>query len=355
MTGIKRSPRDFSVQDLDRELIARGSRIPAGKRLDFKDIEGTHARGEMMQAAEKLYHTGTPIPLNPALSHIDSRELSRALVIKIRELEYKKALRGAGMRMDMYQVACPDIKRNARAVASIWVEDNISNNGRVSFLRHKKYGESFNLCRGEPYYHQPIAGCRLCTGFLVEKDVIATAGHCADWGSVKALRFVFGYQMKDAGCPRTQVPDDDVYKGIKIIQRVYEPMGSGADWALVKLDREVCGRETLPLAKTDICPDTSVYVLGHPCGLPLKYVPGEPVKKVESAYFAADLSIYGGNSGSPVFDSQTNEVVGIVVRGDQQDFRWTGNGWISIHYPDPGFESTPPECTKVSMFGKYCQ
>ena len=355
MTRIKRSPRDFSIEELDRELVARGAATAAAGRYTFDDVIGTPARGEIMAQMEKLYQAENVPPLNQALSHVSILQVAEALILKIREIENEKAIRGDGIRLDMYEIDNPHIKRNARGVVSIWMKDNIQDNRNGYFsLGHKQFGKSFNLHRSEPYYRQPIAEGRLCTGFLVKENVIATAGHCADEGNVKALRFVFGYEMKGSRSPVTQVPSQDVYCGEEIINRIYDPKRSGADWALVKLDRKVTGRETVTLAKTDIRRNKPVYILGHPCGLPLKYVPEEPVKAVDRAFFAAELSVYGGNSGSPVFSGETHEVVGIVVRGEQQDFRWTGKGWISIRYPGSGLKSSIPQCTKVSEFSKHC-
>ena len=58
-----------------------------------------------------------------------------------------------------------------------------------------------------------------------------------------------------------------------------------------------------------------VYVIGHPCGLPLKYVPDAEVRENAAAsFFVANLDTYGGNSGSPVFNAQNNKVEGILVR-----------------------------------------
>jgi hypothetical protein len=358
MTGIKRSPDDFSIEELDRELIARGAEVAAEERYSFRDIEGTPARSDIMAQTEKLYQPDNTPPFNDALSHVSIPQLVRTLLLKIKELEAERANRGQGIRMDMHEINNHHIKRNARSVVSIWMKDNIQDNHNGYFsLQWKPFGKSFNLHRSEPYYKQPIAEGRLCTGFLVGRDVIATAGHCADEGNVKALRFVFGYEMKGSHSPVTQVPDQDIYKGETILQRVYDPTGSGADWALVKLDRNVTGREIVTLAETDIRRDNPVYVLGHPCGLPLKYVPDEPVKAVDRAraFFAAELTVYGGNSGSPVFSSDTHEVVGIVVRGEHQDFRWTGKGWISIRYSGSELKSGIPQCTKVSEFSKYCR
>jgi hypothetical protein len=356
MTGIKRSAGDFSIDELDRELIARGARVAVKESSKFDDREGTPARDEIMEYTRKLYQPDNRTPLNLALSHVSTELLVKTIILKIREVENNKAKRGQGIRKDMYEISNLNIKQNARAVVSIWKNESIIDNHNGSFtLRHKRYGKSFNLHRSEPYYKQPVAvGC-LCTGFLVREDVIATAGHCADQSNVKALRFVFGYEMKGSRHPVTQVPMQDIYNGEEIIRRVYDPRGSGADWALVKLDRKVTGRKIVKLANTDIQCYKPVYVLGHPCGLPLKYVSDEPVKEIKQAFFSAELTIYGGNSGSPVFSSDIHEVVGIVVRGDMQDFRWTGKGWLSIRYPNSKLKSIAPQCTRVSQFIKYCR
>ncbi len=347
---------DFSIPELDKELLARGARLTPDEQPSFNGIPGTPARENIMAQIEELYlPENAPLP-NDALSHVTLWQLAEALFLKIREEEHKKALRGEGLRLDMYEISDPHIQRNARAVASIWMKENVKNTGNNLFaLQYQPYGKSFNLCLCEPYYHQPIVAGRLCTGFLIKPDVIATAGHCADEKNVKNLCFVFGYEMKQADYPVTQVPDRDIYHGVEILQRVYNPMGNGTDWALVKLDRNVSNRETLSLATTDIHPSQGVYVLGYPSGLPLKYIPEEPVNTMKETFFSAELSVYSGNSGSPVFCKDSHQVVGIVVRGDQQDFRWTGKGWMSIRYPNSMIKSNAPQCTKVSQFLSFCR
>jgi len=169
----------------------------------------------------------------------------------------------------------------------------------------------------EDHHDQPIAAGHFCTGFLVKPDVTATAAHFAHEGNAGNLRFVFGYHMSDGDTPVTQVPKDNVYAGTGILKRVYDRQ-SGSDWALVKLDRPVRHWNTAVLSRRDIRKGEPVYVLGHPCGLPLKYVPGAPVTQIHADYFSAELTIYGGNSGSPVFNS-AHELVGMVVRGDVQN------------------------------------
>ncbi len=273
-----------------------------------------------------------------------------------RKVKGRKGIWGIDNRMDFYAITDEKIKKNADSIAAIFLEDNLVKKEKgFSTLKHKNYGKTFNLCDFEPFYNQPIAAGRLCTGFLVKDDMIATAGHCADENSAAELRIVFGFKMLGLSTPVAWIPNENIYKGIKIIHRVYDPKGKGPDWELIKLDRKVEGHAVVKLSEKPIVLDQPVYILGHPCGLPLKYSSGAQVRDITDTCFAADLNVYCGNSGSPVFDCKTHEVIGIVVRGDTQDFRWTGKGWLSVIYPNSDIRSQEPRCTRVSEFLHYCR
>ena len=94
-------------------------------------------------------------------------------------------------------------------------------------------------------------------------------------------------------------------------------------------------------------------MIGHPCGLPLKCAPGASIDDFTDNYFRADLDVYSGNSGSPVFCAETHELIGIVSRGKPADFRWTGTCWITMRYPKTGPDYKGAQCTRVLEFGKY--
>lgn len=370
---------ELSVEDIDRELIARGARIPEQERFNFTDKDGTSGRDTIMRQVKALYDSDKSTSLDPALRDFSTENLIKKLLPKI-EKKIKRGIWGKDNRMDFYQLEEIEkssrqrrisqieesgdskikeigaIKKNSDCVSSICIRESlIDDQNGFSILKVKNYGETFNLCQYEPFWNQPIAVGRLCTGFLVKEDVIVTAGHCACENNVTDLCFVFGYKMLDSSTSVIEIPQKNIYKGVKIIHRVYDPMGSGADWALIKLDRKVLGQSVVKLSEKAICRNQPLYILGHPCGLPLKYTSGAQVRDITDTCFAADLNVYCGNSGSPVFDSETHEVIGIVVRGDSRDFRWTGNGWISIIYPKSDIHSQEPQCTRVSEFINFCQ
>ncbi len=354
-----KSVMECSVEELDRELIARGARISPAKRFKFRDREGTPERVEIMAQLKEFYETMSLSPRED-LRHLGTLDLAKTLMFKTGKviIEGGRGIWNDDNRKDYYQIENEQVIKNANCVAAICQKDDLIDDDRgFSRLKTKKFGEVFNLSSTEPFYDQPIAAGRLCTGFLVKKDIIATADHCIHGIPLSQLRFLFGFKMSDASTPETRVPNENIYTGVEIIQSAYKRMdtgGNGSDWALVRLDHDVVGHSVVTFPHVEISCNQPVYVIGHPCGLPLKYAAGATVQEIESAYFSADLDVFSGNSGSPVFDGNTHELVGIVVQGDNRDFRWTGKEWMSVIYPDPVFKSKKAHCTRFSEFGKYC-
>jgi hypothetical protein len=361
MTHIKKSPNDYSeysVAELDRELIVRGAQIPEAKRFEFRDTMAPPERETIMRQVKSIYDAAASLSPNEALSHISTELLVKILLFKTGRIEIDdlKGTWGKDSRKDFFEIEDEQVKENTGSIAAICLKDNLINlNNAFSILKVKNYGKAFNLDSSELFHQQPISTGRMFTGFLVEDDIIATAGHCADEKNVTDLRVMFGFRMEDPSKPAIRVYSDNIYKGVKVLKKVYRSRkgGDGSDWALLKLDRKVTGQKVAELSKKNLTLGQSLYIMGHPCGLPLKYGPGAKVHLIDHTYFAADLDVYCGSSGSPVFDSETHDVVGIVVRGDSRDFRWTGKGWLSIIYPSLDIRSKEPECTKVSELSYY--
>ena len=263
------------------------------------------------------------------LEDVATDELTR--IVRLRQ----RVVYGIDDRLDVYQVTSRPIRRVADAVVALVKESDLRRAGDGTFsLRTESYREAYDLCSSETFVSQPI-GC-FCSGFLVAADVVATAGHCVKSDSdLRSMRFVFGFRMQDATRPNTTFGADDVYEGKALIGR--KLTDSGTDWALVRLDRPVVGREPVPVRKTGKVPERQkLFVIGHPCGLPQKYAPGAVVRDNSAAsHFVANLDTYGGNSGSPVFNAVTRTVEGILVRGET-DFVSSGQCNVSLVCPTSG-------------------
>jgi hypothetical protein len=201
------------------------------------------------------------------------------------------------------------------------------------------------LCNGERFRDQPVGA--FCSGFLVAPDIIATAGHCVDTSNVTNTCFVFGFRMRNAVTAETTINDSDVYSGASIVGR----QQNGADWALVRLDRRVTNHRVVRIRRTGKIGDTqALHVIGHPVGLPTKFADGAAVRdNTPNAFFVANLDTYGGNSGSPVFNRDTHEVEGVLVRGET-DFVPQGTCNVSLVCPDTGCAGE--DCTRTTEFAQ---
>lgn len=247
----------------------------------------------------------------------------------------QRAIYGTDDRKDLYQVTQPHLRRVADSVAALVAASDLHRTASGRYrLSTTPYRDDYDLCDSEPFVDQPL-GC-FCSGFLVAPDVIATAGHCVrSTKGLKKVRFVFGFRMLDARRARTEFGANDVYEGAELLAR--EEEDAGADWALVRLTRPVRGRAPLPVRSSGKIADRrSIFVVGHPNGLPAKLAAGAQVRdNRRRAFFLANLDTYGGNSGSPVLDTRTRTVEGILVRGED-DFVKNGDCHVSLVCPNAG-------------------
>ncbi|MGD1838141.1 MAG: trypsin-like serine peptidase [Nitrososphaeraceae archaeon] len=285
---------------------------------------------------------------------------SEDLVKILRDVE--EVIYGVDDRKESYEVTDPKIKANINStVCLIRKSDLIDNGNGTSTIKTRKFGTSRNLCNEEKFYDQPIAP--FCSGFLVANDMITTAAHCVDNSQdLEGIRFIFGYKMKNPNEAHTIIDNSEIYEGQSIVKRVLD--GNGSDWAIIKLKNSVSGdHKPVVLQKQGkIADNESVYVIGHPVGLPMKFADGANVKINDSkSFFVCNLDTYGGNSGSPVFNSLTHEVEGILVRGET-DFIMQNGCYKSKVCPQNPVDPNPDnpanvcrgeDCTRTSEFLDY--
>lgn len=285
-----------------------------------------------------------PVPPEPGKDLRDFDDASVATVLK----ENQKVIYGTDDRVDVFQLpAGPNLDDVDSVVALFDRADVIDNGNGSSTLQTQNFGVARNLCAGERFRNQPIGA--FCSGFLVALDVIATAGHCVNAGNVTNIRFVFGFRMRDATTAETVINNGEIYSGTALIGR--QEVGDGADWALVRIDRRVTNHRIVQIRRNGRIGNTqAIHVIGHPVGLPTKFAGGAVVRDNQhNAFFVANLDTYGGNSGSPVFNSDTHEVEGILVRGET-DFVRQGNCFVTLVCPDTGCRGE--DCTRTTEFAQ---
>lgn len=281
-----------------------------------------------------------PLKLNENLREFDDATIGEVLKTK------QKAIYGTDDRKDIYQLPTGSDLDDADSVVALFTSSKVINNGDgTSTLQTQNFGVAKNLCANEHFRGQPIGA--FCSGFLVAPDIIATAGHCVSTGDVTNIRFVFGFRMRDESAAETVIKNTEIYSGIAIIGR--QEVESGPDWSLVHIDRPVTNHRIARIRLSGRVGDTqALHVIGHPVGLPTKFAGGAAIRNNQpDAFFVANLDTYGGNSGSPVFNSDTHEVEGILVRGDK-DFVQQGNCQVSLICPDTGCRGE--DCTRANEF-----
>lgn len=231
----------------------------------------------------------------------------------------EKVIYGVDDRLDYYQSA-PAMRKLADSVVSLWRGSDVTLAAGGSYrLATANYGSSMGLCAGEPFREQPIGA--FCSGSLVGKNLVMTAGHCIkDENDCADTKFIFGFGLKVAGANLSSAQASEVYSCKKIVKRyLNEDYGTlGPDYALVELDRPAEGKAPLAVSRGgDLKKGDSIVVIGHPSGLPVKVAGGATVRDPSpDGYFVANLDTYGGNSGSAVFNGRTGLIEGILVRGE---------------------------------------
>ncbi len=228
---------------------------------------------------------------------------------------------GKDNRQDVYQVSDALHKKLAKSTAGMIPIKAFAKSSKQGFFDLKNIPSlerAENICPTENFAQQPIAA--MCSGFLVGPDTLVTAGHCFKSFSTpeqvcKDFAWVFGFEKGSASQdPTKDIAISNVYLCKKVVDAQLSP---NADFAVIKLDRPVVGREALKIRTSGkIANSASLVVIGHPTGLPTKVSPaGKVTRNVDSTRFSTTLDTFHGNSGSAVFDAKTGIVEGVLIQG----------------------------------------
>lgn len=267
-----------------------------------------------------------------------------------------KVVYGVDSRRDLHEVTNTTYLKLAKSTAiqvydySYTFRDNyyLFNENTIGGVT---LGEQMQLCPNERFYEQLAPGS--CSGFLVGKDIIVTAGHCIETqDDCDNAKWFFDFSTNLDGSVKTRLHESKAYSCEKIIGQKLTSGDDVIDYAVIKLDREVNDRKPLKV-RTDgkIDDNQKVAIIGYPSGLPVKIADDANVMEntIQSS-FKTNLDSFAGNSGSPVFNTDTWEVEGILVRGSR-DYKvdFENQCMYAIHLPHDGNGKPKEAVTRITI------
>jgi hypothetical protein len=203
-------------------------------------------------------------------------------------------------RYDLFEINDPRILSNASRVGALVPVQN-------PIMVKSPWGKAENFCKHVVFSSQPYLPNMLGSAFLWDSSTIITARHVVQDLQAENMMFVQGHSMIDPG--QTSAPS----RGIQVAS-IREATGEFQDWAVLKLSEAIPGVTGLEIpANLNTFSTGKTYMAGHPLKLPIKVAINGGVIGHEANHILTHLDAYECNSGSPVFDADTHELVGIFV------------------------------------------
>lgn len=180
----------------------------------------------------------------------------------------------------------------------------------------KSLRSGMNFCADELFAELPLVSS--CSAFLVAPNLILTAAHCVkNSEECKKNYWVLDYDDANEFFPPNGVVSFKKENIVTCSRLLAVSENPKFDYALIKINRNLSNRTPLKLRrKGAVTLDDSLEVIGHPMGLPkIMADQAQIINNSSPLSFQTNADTFTGNSGSPVVNSKTHLVEGILIRG----------------------------------------
>lgn len=212
-----------------------------------------------------------------------------------------------------------ELSRSVLAQVPRW---RVTSEDKFSYtIQTKSLEKGLNFCPDEKFASLPLVSS--CSAFLIASDLLLTAGHCVkDKFDCQKNFWVLDYNDDLGFAADGKNVRIDKEKVVTCDKLISLQENSRLDYALIKINRKVEDRKNFSIRKIGkVSNDATLSVIGHPMGLP-KIIAGQArIRNNSLPYtFSTNADTFSGNSGSPVVNTETLQVEGILIRGDS-DFQ----------------------------------
>lgn len=215
-----------------------------------------------------------------------------------------------------------EVQKYAPAIALLSHKFKIAQSDSTQIsIKSLVFGNVLQICQQERFREHLMLGD--CSGFAINKNQIVTARHCIpDQKSCDDRVIIFGHQRPI----NNEFSPDQVFECKRIDASLEKNLG---DLVLVTLNKPLPHEVPLKLPRADsnwppVGLDLSfnAFVLGHPFGLSMIAAPlKSQFKHQTDISFGAQADVSQGASGSPLINTQSGEILGVLTGGDF-DLKW---------------------------------
>jgi hypothetical protein len=215
---------------------------------------------------------------------------------------------GKDSREEISRSCHPVIQKTSQSVAALVPRERLlQDKDSDFFVQAKSMARTIGVCPEVRFSEQPSLS--ICTAFLIDRQHVATAAHCVRIPKFcEKFKAVFGWTQN-----ATQIKRNDLFHCNSVLQ------DQDYDIAIIKLDREVTGRDPLKFSESALTLNDSLAIVSHPGGVPQKFSIASMralAHRNQTAVAVIESDTFSGDSGAPVISLLTGDVMAMILSGD---------------------------------------